>query len=444
MPSESVADASAALSPVQQGMYFHHLRRKNSVYMEQMICEIVGALDPDLAERTLNQLVLHHEALRTVFVSDSREGARQRTFPYRPRRLRYKDLSADGQGFDFLRSRIRSEMRRNFDLTQEATRCELIRVSENRFVFLWTYHHLIMDALSIRLLQSEFCRIYLDLSQGREASPATALPYRNYVEWLSAQSKEEALAYWSRYLTAYESAALVWPAAEDIEARTARVDFGAETAESLRRIGRRSRATANAVFLAAWGSYLLHRLDRSEVLFGCVVSGRMIRLRDVDKICGLFVNAIPVRLGHGASVIEAVTSLQHHLLTAGPYAHVALSDVMRSGNLDVGNVITVVNFSVDDVNLDNDDIRRLPFAIEDIHYNERAHYPVYLDVYLTPDDLSVAIHHDPALFKVDPGEVRQTIGHILDLFARSGDLALSEILAERLESPISVDAVLHF
>jgi len=443
MPGEPVADASA-LSPVQQGMYFHHLKRKNSVYLEQMICEIVGALDPDVAERTLDQLVMRHEALRTVFISDPREGARQRTLPYRPKRLRYSELGGDGQGPDFVHSRIGSEMRRNFDLTREATRCELIRVADDRYVFLWTYHHLIMDALSIRLLQAEFCRIYRDLSEEREPSPPPALPYRQYVEWLGAQSKEEALAYWSRYLKGYESSALAWPAAEEIEARTSRVDFGAETASLLRQIGRRSRATANAVFLAAWGSYLLHRLDRSEVLFGCVVSGRMIRLRDVDRICGLFVNAVPVRLAHGASVTQAVTSVQHHLLNAGPYAHVALSDVMRSGGLGVGNVITVVNFSVDDVSLDNEDIRRLPFSIENIRYNERAHYPVYLDVYLTGEDLSVAIHHDPALFEVDTDEVRQTIGHILDLFASSGELALSEILADRSQSPISADSVLHF
>ena len=58
---------SIALSPVQQGMYFHHLHRKNNNYLEQMVCDIIGDLDIHCFERTLSHLVKQFDSLRTLY-----------------------------------------------------------------------------------------------------------------------------------------------------------------------------------------------------------------------------------------------------------------------------------------------------------------------------------------------------------------------------------------
>src|ERR1043166_5290902 len=82
------------LSPVQQGMYFHHLHKKNRVYLQQMLCDIDGPLDVDFVAHSLDKLVEAHECLRTVFVHDDDEGPRQLVRPHRVRPLRIRDLSS--------------------------------------------------------------------------------------------------------------------------------------------------------------------------------------------------------------------------------------------------------------------------------------------------------------------------------------------------------------
>ncbi|MCE9575985.1 MAG: hypothetical protein K8W52_22730 [Deltaproteobacteria bacterium] len=412
------------LSPVQQGMYFHHLHKKNRVYLEQMLCDVDGPVELATVERSLNKLVEAHECLRTVFVNDDYEGPRQRVLPYRWRPLRYRDLSSERDPETAFAQHAADEMERNLALDAETSRCELVKLGPERHAFLWTYHHLIMDAWAVRLLQDQFCEAYLGVWKD---SPRP--PYRRYLEWIENQNEQKARAYWTKYLQHHACHAdAVLPAADVYENQvTVTVECGARGRELLGTLARRHRATVNHVLLAAWGTYVLQHFQKAEAIFGCVVSGRMIRLPEVDQIGGVFVNAIPIYVRETETVTRTVAEIRQHMLVSSEYAFMSLSDVMAFGNTTPASVLSVVNFQIDHVELRGGAAASLPFRVRNIRYNEQAHYDVYLDVYVRERGLTLAVHYDARKHAFDAHAVQRALTRILERFEASADAALGDV-----------------
>src|SRR5580693_737104 len=150
------------VSPVQHGMYFHYMHNKNKDYQEQMICEIFGDLDIEIFERTLNKLIELFDSLRTVFIYDEKEGVQLIIQDRKIVNLDYTDISKISNPKRYIEQRILFESDKNFNLSKETCRNQLYKIGEKNFVFLCTYHHLIMDSWSILLFQETFCKFYLN------------------------------------------------------------------------------------------------------------------------------------------------------------------------------------------------------------------------------------------------------------------------------------------
>src|SRR6266516_4777202 len=56
------------VSPIEQGLLLHYFYETESVYVDQMVCDLVGQLDVCRFEEALQRLVAMHEALRTCYV----------------------------------------------------------------------------------------------------------------------------------------------------------------------------------------------------------------------------------------------------------------------------------------------------------------------------------------------------------------------------------------
>jgi hypothetical protein len=440
------SDKHFPLSPVQQGLYFHHLLRRSKVYLEQMLCDVAGPLDVGLVERTVDKLVDLHECLRTVIVDRRNEGPRQAVLRRRRRSITYRDLSGTPGAREALARHVAEELQKNFDLAAETSRCELLRLGDDQHVLLWTYHHLIMDAWTLRLLQEQFSRIYLSASGRASPEQLEAYPYRLYVEWLQAQDERRARRYWSDYLAGTSGRAEGTLPTEDVDEHTVavRVDFEPGARRSLGELARRSRSTVNSVLLAAWGLYVLDRFQRSDATIGCVVSGRMIPLRHVDKIGGLFVNTVPVRIKDADTVAGTISRIQRHLLLSAEHSYLSLSDITACGEATPASILSVINFSIDHTVLDGRYARQLPFQVRNIRYNEQAHYDVYVDVYVTERDLAIVIHHDARRHCFDAAETRRALTRILQEFSATPEAALGDVAVRIMSEGLSASGALHF
>src|SRR3712207_5468257 len=108
-----------------------------------------------------------------------------------------------------------------------------------------------------------------------------------------------------------------------------RVKLGEELTGRLSDLARDRGWTVNTVVQAAWGLTLGAHTGRTDVLFGGTVSGRPPELPGVERMIGLFINTLPVRVGWSpddtaADLLDALQSQQTGLME---HQHVGLADL---------------------------------------------------------------------------------------------------------------------
>ncbi|WP_281944516.1 condensation domain-containing protein, partial [Paenibacillus tyrfis] len=197
---------------------------------------------------------------------------------------------------------IREDKARGFDLTQDVLmRVSILRTGEETLRFIWSFHHIVMDGWCLSLVTQEVFGTYFALREQKQLELAPVTPYSSYIEWLERQDSEEASRYWSEYLAGYEQQTLLPTDKTQQKAGSYAAEeqiciVGKELTGQLKRIAKQHQVTLNTVLQTAWG-IVLHKYNGSwDAVFGSVVSGRPTEIPGVDRMIGLFINTVPVRI----------------------------------------------------------------------------------------------------------------------------------------------------
>lgn len=294
------------LSFAQQRLWFlDQLEPQTATYNIAVASHLPGPLDAKLLERCLSELVIRHEALRTVF---SPEGARpsQVIEPARPMHLKTVDLSdlpetereAAGERL------LAKEARVPFDLARGPLfRALLVRRSDQDHVLLLTMHHIVSDGWSMGVLCAELSALYEAYSAGRQARFAELpIQYADFAvwqrQWLQGQVLQSQLAYWKDRLGS-ELPILEMPTDRPRPAvRGARgaVETGVlppALVEGLEDLSRREGVTTFMTLLAGFLT-LLHRYSgQDDIVVGSPIANR--NHSEIEGLIGFFVNTLVLR-----------------------------------------------------------------------------------------------------------------------------------------------------
>ena len=196
----------------------------------------------------------------------------------------WRDQSADEQERSLAGLR-KADREKGLDLgSAPLMRLTLIRTGSDRWEFLWSVHHLVVDRWSIGLLMGELGSVYASLQQGE----ALALPvraYSDYIGWLQQQDLQHAETYWREVLAGFST-----PTALPIDKHPGALAGGAmpdrqlvrlteETSSGLQALSRRYHLTLNTLVQGAWALLLSRYSGEEDVVFGATVSGRPASLR---------------------------------------------------------------------------------------------------------------------------------------------------------------------
>jgi non-ribosomal peptide synthetase component F/thioesterase domain-containing protein len=293
------------LSPVQERMW--HADRANPgnpAYNGSFRWILEGPVDPALVERTFNEIVRRHEALRTAFaLVDGRPV--QVVSPNLHLRVPLTDLRP-------LAPEIREremdrlcteEACRRFNIeNDELIRAGLLRMEEQRYVLMLTMHHLVSDGWSVGLIMEEFQKIYGAFAEGL-VSPLPELPiqYADYVVWkqdqLSGPESGRQLDYWKRKLSGYRPLEV----RPDFPRPAERTTNGAIVStllprgltDALKEFSTEQGGTMFITSLSAYLALLSHYTGEKDVSVGSPLAGR--NRTDVEGLIGLFVNHVVLR-----------------------------------------------------------------------------------------------------------------------------------------------------
>ncbi len=421
------------LSPMQQGMLFIALSQKDSeAYFEQSLFDVRGALDDKKLEAHLNAIVKKHDVLRTAF---SYEGVvRQVVLGERPLKLQYEDLSQyEAAQQQAIVERRQIEARRQcFRLdTDPLLRLALYKTGENAHTALLSFHHIIMDGWGMGIIAQELFGEY-----GQELTKCKA-PYHSYIEWLNRQDQDEAKTYWRQYLNGCDSATVLPQVQNTADAyRPAdSVLFLERTLTArLQEIAREQQVTLNIILQAVWGLLLQCYNNRTDIVFGSVVSGRTPEVEGVEDMVGLFINTIPVRVccAPEMSFAQLLQQLQSDSLASERYDYLPLAEIQAQSALKnslISHLIAFQNLP----EVEAGEIAKSGLEVSEIGGFDQISYPFGLAI-VPAAELEIRFSYNASAIKaVFIAEMQEQLLTVLEQIAAEPQIAIKriEILPER-------------
>ncbi|MDN5217524.1 amino acid adenylation domain-containing protein [Fulvivirgaceae bacterium BMA12] len=388
------------LSPTQEGLLFHTLYDQSSaIYFEQLTYRLNGPLNPELLEKSLNQLIMRYDILRTVILYKDVDHPLQLVLKTRKANFYYRDLRElkDAKEQEvWIKQFKNKDKARAFDLTRDSLmRVALLQLDNDSYEIIWSYHHILMDGWCLELLTEEFWHIYESLRDHRAVSLPKVKPYRDYIQWLEKQDKKKALSFWSKYIGEYQSAAGIPKRTNRVKRpvnyRQKRVFFHLEEEQTLllKQLGIAHAVTLNTVIQCIWGILLGKYNNTTDVVFGGVVSGRPVEVTEVERIVGLFVNTIPVRIcyQHMTRFIDLLRQVQENAISSEPFHYFALAEIQSKSELkqrlfdhivvfqdlpDIGAVSKLGNSEKPD--------SETPIFVSDVELFEQTNYDLNLKI----------------------------------------------------------------
>ncbi|MES2820925.1 MAG: amino acid adenylation domain-containing protein, partial [Pseudomonadota bacterium] len=292
-------DDAYPLSPLQKGLLFHSLLEGESgVYVNQLQAELSGPFVPESFLAAWRAAVAAHPLLRTGVLWQGLDEPLQgvyRELELPVTRLDWSDLDEPARQ-QALHRYCQDDRRQGFAPQRPPLqRLALIRLESERWWLVWSRHHLIADGWSSVLLLEEI------LARYSGATPAPRPAYRDYIGWLAAQPGQDSAAFWQGTLQGFEgSGSLPMLAAprpgQPVDAFTRGLSFDAGETLRLNQAAKRAKVTLNTLIQAAWALLLARYNDQPDVVIGVTSSGRPSDLPGADRMLGVFINTLPLRV----------------------------------------------------------------------------------------------------------------------------------------------------
>lgn len=294
------------LSFAQERLWFlDQLMPGTPVFNVPVAVRLSRAIDVNVLQRSLAEIVRRHEVFRTTFITVDGRPAPTISSEL-DHELEVTDLTAHPLAERDWESQrlIEAEALRPFDLAHgPLIRTSLIKLSEQRSIFLLTMHHIISDGWSILLFFQELSALYQAFADGK-VSPLVAPPiqYTDYAawqrEWLRGEVLDRQLSYWKNKLRG-ELPVLELPvdrprpAVQTYSGARLTLTLSAELTQTLIALSQREGATLFMILLAAFKLLLQRYTGQEDVIVGSPIANRP--QAETEKLIGFLLNNLALR-----------------------------------------------------------------------------------------------------------------------------------------------------
>ncbi len=288
------------MSDIQVGMVLTsemmRLDGELGIYHDQMVSQI-GSVDIPLMEKALKLMVQKHEILRTSF----------HLYDYsKPVQIIYKEIdvtikqhhlldkNSDEQETYINEFLLKEREEHIFEVTKAPLwRVDFFEIGTSDSMFVFQFHHAIMDGWSDKSFRSELMETYFELKQNKNYKPVPlAIGIKESVisDMLELRN-EENITYWKNTLSDYKRLDIL------TDERYYRQTNKVYTAKFLQEIldkCKKDKIAPKSLFFAGYLYVLsLFSLEK-DITIGAVANRRPVA-EDGDKLLGCFLNTVPFR-----------------------------------------------------------------------------------------------------------------------------------------------------
>ncbi|MGD2085193.1 MAG: amino acid adenylation domain-containing protein [Candidatus Aminicenantes bacterium] len=321
------------LSPAQKRLFIlQQLEAGLISYNSPDFFILEGELDKERLNQSLGQMIRRHDSLRTTFEMAAGEPV-QRIAHRIDSEIEYytgKEEQARVVVKDFVRP---------FDLrSAPLLRVGLIKIREDRYIYMFDMHHIITDGISLEIFANEFLALY----EGKQLAPLS-VQYKDFSQWqnhlLESGEIKKQEQYWLEEF-AGEIPLLDLPTdyprpeAQSFAGRKYQVQLSPGDTQGLKRLSREQDVTLYMTTLAVI-KVLFSRLSNQEtIIMGTITAGR--QHEDLQHIIGMFVNTLVLK-SHPAgdkTFIQYLQELKQKSLAAFENQDYPFEELVSKLNLD--------------------------------------------------------------------------------------------------------------
>ena len=330
------------LSRLQAGMIFHSDYSHDSpIYHDVFSYQFQCLFNFQALYQAIETLLDRHPVLRTSFHLSGFSEPLQLVHKKVPIPIHFEDIShlSNSEQERVIDTWIEAEKQLQFDWNCPPMLDFQIhlRTPETWNITL-SFHHSILDGWSIASMLTELLQQYFFL-MGKYSFPLNTLPgvkFRDFIalEKITLES-EKYRKYWSDKLTDLNITKLPrWPqsyrSSQNNQLKILDIPISTEISDGLKSLAKLAEVPLKSVLLASHLRVINLLSNQKDVLTGLVTNGRL-EETDAEKVLGLFLNTIPLRLElSGGTWIELVKETFRAEQDSLPYRRFPLAEIQRN------------------------------------------------------------------------------------------------------------------
>ena len=404
---------SYPLSPLQQGMLFHHLEaRTRGVDVEQLDVRLNEPIDTNRFADAWARVAKQNPILRTRFRWEGlqtpvQEVLHEIVVPFEVRDLSEMTTQEQAEALSRFLAEDRS---RAFALdVAPLWRVTVLHLGADRHQLVFTYSHAILDSCFAFVVKEVF-DVYAAIGRGEQPFFEERPAYREHIAWLQQHLPTNAAAaeaYWRNFLAGFRTPTNLEAlriAASDAQptAGHATLAFALSPADTgkLHALCERASLRTSVFVEAAWALVLSAFSAQDDVVYGVTRACRRSSIEGADRILGLFINTVPMRvkLPSELPVLELCRQLREQQIELRRFEHTPLVDILRASEVSRGQSLfdSIIVF-----NPQTDDARLKSFGQEwqrrDFTLHDQTNFPFNVMAYDGPQ-LTFKLSYDPSCF----------------------------------------------
>lgn len=213
----------------------------------------------------------------------------------------------------------------------------LTSTSADRCDVEWLLSHVLLDGWSCSLVINDWLRYYSALINGNTVDAKSSIALKTYSQWIRQQDQRALVDFWNQAIPATVPLATPLPYLDSVPMHSKATAFATIThtvdedmTGKLSSACKQAGVSINSALQATLGLVLKPAISADDLVFSSTVSGRQVDVPGIDKLVGMLINVMPVRVAFNSecSVREWLIEHQARFFASLPYAHISLSDVI--------------------------------------------------------------------------------------------------------------------
>ncbi|CAG8999283.1 MAG: Tyrocidine synthase 3 [Candidatus Celerinatantimonas neptuna] len=372
------------LAPLQEGILFHHmLNEEGDPYVSRLVLGFSDAQSLNDFVDALRSVIVRHDILRTAIVWEGLDEPVQVVWRDAPLPLHPFPLDGDDIAEQMKARLDPAHLRLNVQQAPMMAAYHSSDPSHGRELLCLLLHHLCNDHTTLELLMEEV-QAHL---QNRSDELPTPLAFREFVARACHEvDREEQQEYFREQLGDIEDGSTPF-GLTDVQGNGSQIeafniDISDEVACALRTQSRQRGMSAAALFHLAWGLVVRAGTGRDDVVFGTVLFGRMNAGKGADRMLGMFLNTLPLRLTlNDRPLDEVLKETQQRLAGLLSHEHTSLVQAQQCSGLGSGQPLfsTLLNYRYQGGSSQLD-LDKKELEVDLVFSEERTNYPLVASV----------------------------------------------------------------